>query len=111
MNLSGFSILNIKDTDYRCIISLCEKFPNKEFFSGQYFPVFRLNTEIYGVNLRIQSKYRKIRTRKSSVLGHFSCNVSEISKSKAINSMKNIDLTERSVSLANINFIIIYKNG
>ena len=42
------------------------------FFSGPYFPVFRLNTEIYSVNLRIQSKYRKIRTRKKSVFGHFS---------------------------------------
>ena len=26
-------------------------------FSGLYFPVFGLNTEIYGANLRIQSKY------------------------------------------------------
>ena len=41
-------------------------------FSGQYFPVFGLNTEIYGVNLRIQSEYREIRTRKNSVFGHFS---------------------------------------
>ena len=29
--------------------------------SGPYFPVFGLNTEIYGVNLRIQPEYRKIR--------------------------------------------------
>ena len=41
------------------------------FFSGLYFPVFGLNTEIYRVNLRIQSKYRKIRTRKNSAFGHF----------------------------------------
>ena len=27
--------------------------------SGPYFPAFGLNTEIYGVNLRIQSEYRK----------------------------------------------------
>ena len=27
--------------------------------SGPYFPVFGLNTEIYGMNLRIQSEYRK----------------------------------------------------
>ena len=40
--------------------------------SSPYFPVFRLNTGIYGVNLRIQSEYRKIRTRNNSVLGHFS---------------------------------------
>ena len=43
-----------------------------EVFSGPYFPIFGLNTEIYGVNLRIQSEYRKIRTRKNSVFGHFS---------------------------------------
>ena len=41
-------------------------------FSGPYFPVFGLNTEIYSVNLRIQSEYRKIWTRKNSVYGHFS---------------------------------------
>ena len=41
-------------------------------FSGPYFPLFGLNTEINFVNLRIQSKYRKIRTRKYSVFGHFS---------------------------------------
>ena len=41
-------------------------------FSGPYFPVFGLNTEIYSVNLRIQSKYRKLRTRKNSIFGHFS---------------------------------------
>ena len=38
---------------------------------GPYFPVFGLNTEIYSVNLRIQPEYRKIRTRKNSVFGHF----------------------------------------
>ena len=36
-------------------------------FSSPYFPVFGLNTEIYSVNLRIQSKYRKIGTRNNSV--------------------------------------------
>ena len=41
--------------------------------SGLYFPVFRLNTEIYFVNLSIQSEYRKIRTRNNYVFGHFSC--------------------------------------
>ena len=41
-------------------------------FSGPYFPEFGLNTEIYGVNLHIYSEYRKIRTRKNSVFGHFS---------------------------------------
>ena len=35
-----------------------------EFFTAPYFPVFGLNTEIYGVILRIQFKYEKIQTRK-----------------------------------------------
>ena len=42
--------------------------------SGPYFAVFGLNTEIYGVfgvDLRIRSEYRKIRTTKNSVSGHF----------------------------------------
>ena len=44
-------------------------------FSCPYFPTFGLNTERYGVRIReirIQSKCRKIRTRKNSVFGHFS---------------------------------------
>ena len=40
--------------------------------SGRHFPVFGLNTEIYSVILRIQSKYRKIWTRKNSAFGRFS---------------------------------------
>ena len=40
--------------------------------SGPHFPVFRLNTEIYEVNLCIQWEYRKMRTRNNSVFGHFS---------------------------------------
>ena len=43
-----------------------------EVFSGSYFPVFGLNREIYVLNLRIQSEYRKMRTRKYSVFGHVS---------------------------------------
>ena len=40
--------------------------------SGPCLPVFGLKTEIYGINIRIQSEYRKIRTRNNSVFGHFS---------------------------------------
>ena len=42
--------------------------------SGPYFPVFGLNTDIYGVSLRIQSEYMKIHTKNNSVFGHFSRN-------------------------------------
>ena len=41
-------------------------------FSGPQFPVFGLNTDIYFVNIRIQSEFGKIRTRENSVFGHFS---------------------------------------
>ena len=40
-------------------------------FSGPYFPVCGLNIEIYSVKLRIQSVYRKIRTRKTPYLDTF----------------------------------------
>ena len=43
--------------------------------SGPYFPVFGLNTEIFSVNLRIQSEYWKIRTKNNSVFGNFSGSV------------------------------------
>ena len=55
------------------------KVPKYGVFSGPYFPVFGLNTEIY---LRVQSEYKKIRTRKNSVFGHFSR--SETSETLAI---------------------------
>ena len=54
----------------------CVKSIQIRSFSGPYFPVFELNTAIYFVNLGIQSEYREIRTRKNSVLGHFSRRVS-----------------------------------
>ena len=41
--------------------------------SGPYFAGLELNTEIYGINLCIQSEYLKMRTRNNSVFGHFSC--------------------------------------
>ena len=37
-----------------------------------HFPVLGLSTETYEINLCIQSKYGKIRTRKNSAFGHFS---------------------------------------
>ena len=52
-------------------------------FSGPYFPVFGRNTEIYRVNLRIQSEYRKIRTRKTPYLDTFHA-VYHIGKAKTI---------------------------
>ena len=53
------------------------------------------NTQIHGVNLRIQSKYRKIRTRNNSVFGHFSRSVKNRLladfKSKLLEKFKSLD--------------------
>ena len=51
------------------------KVPKHGVISGPYFPVFGLDTERYGVSPRIQFKYRQIRTRNNSVLGHISRSV------------------------------------
>ena len=53
-------------------IDHCVKRVQIRSFFGPYFPVFGLNTEIYSVNIRAQSEYRKIRIRKNSVFEHFS---------------------------------------
>ena len=37
-------------------------------FSGQCFPVFRLNREIYRVSLHVQSEYGKIQPEKTQYL-------------------------------------------
>ena len=50
-----FLILSNDSLIFRILITLREKCP--------YFPAFGLNTERYGVSLRIQYKCRKIRTR------------------------------------------------
>ena len=41
----------------------CVKSVRIRSYSGSYFPAFGLNTEKYGVSLRIQSECEKIRTR------------------------------------------------
>ena len=50
------------------IFSLHENCPNAEFF---HFPVFGLNTEISSVNIQIQFKCKKIRTRRNLYLDTF----------------------------------------
>ena len=59
----------LRGTDFRIVKRDKEavrgKCLNSEFLSGPYFPAFGLNTQVYQVNIRIQSKCRKIWTRKS----------------------------------------------
>ena len=40
-------------------------------YSGPYFPVFGLNTDMYSVNLRFQSEYRKYLPEKTPYLDTF----------------------------------------
>ena len=62
-----------------CLAGFCDNFEivtaremtKYGVFSGPYFPVFGINTEIYEVNLCIQSKYGKIRTRRKPYLNTF----------------------------------------
>ena len=58
--LSSESVcLQLQHKDTHCVKSI-----RVWSFSGLHFPAFGLNTEICGVNIRIQSKCGKIRTRK-----------------------------------------------
>ena len=44
-------------------LKYCVESVRIENYSSPYFPAFRLNTDRYGVSLRIQSKCGKIQTR------------------------------------------------
>ena len=54
----------------RCVY-LASKVSKFKDFSGPYFPIFELNTDIYSLSLRIQYEYGKILTRKTSNSGTF----------------------------------------
>ena len=86
---------------------LRKKCPNTEFFLVRiYTGVFGQNTEIYFVNLRIQSKYGKIRTRKNSVFEHFSRSVLHCSNFK--NERQGI---LQNIGIVNANFLFINENA
>ena len=63
----------ITDTQY-CHVGLSTVWKVSKYgvFAGPYFSVFGLNTESYGVNLRIQYEYGKTQIRRNSAFGHFS---------------------------------------
>ena len=56
---------DIAQIPMRCTHKHCLKSIRTWSFSGLYFPAFGLNTEIYFVNLGIQSEFRKIWTTKT----------------------------------------------
>ena len=60
------------------------KFSKYGVFSGPYFPVVRLNMEIYSINFRIQAEYRKVRTRKNFVLDTFQIMHDNIEKQEPV---------------------------
>lgn len=55
-----------------CIPSTAWKMSKYRVFPAPHFPVYGLNTVIYAANFRIQSKYKKIWTRKNCAVGYFS---------------------------------------
>ena len=70
-----FVLFQLSPVSYRIycrVLEISVRIIQMRCFSGPRFPVLELNSEIYGVNLRIQSKYEKIRTRKNSVFQHLS---------------------------------------
>ena len=60
----------------RFLVFTVWKVPKYGVISVPCFPVFESNTEIYFVNLHIQSEYRKMRTRNNFAFGYFSSSVS-----------------------------------
>ena len=43
------------------LTTLLEKCPNTDFFSGSYFPIFGLNTEIYSVGIQENTDQKNLR--------------------------------------------------
>ena len=77
-SLMKFLLLYFSNLELFRLLSVCPtvwKVSRYGVFSGLYFLVFGLNTEIYVVNLHIQSEYGKIRTKKNFIFGHFSRSV------------------------------------
>ena len=72
---SGNSAYDVSQILYESPTFTAWKVSKYGVISGPYFPVFGLNTEIYFVDLLIQSEYRKIRTRNNCVFGNFSRSV------------------------------------
>ena len=64
--------LNTNNTKYRDLLTLRCSHVNWKGTDKWWLTCFKSILKIYSVNLRIQSEYRKIRTRKNSVFGHFS---------------------------------------
>ena len=60
-------------------------------FSGPYFPAFGLYTEIYSVNLRIQSESGKIRTRKTPIFTQCFARLRAFEGAKSWKNQKLID--------------------
>ena len=63
---------------FLCYTNTAWKVSKYGVHSGSYFPVFWLNADIHGNNLRIQSEYRKIRA--SYISRSVNLRVSEVIK-------------------------------
>ena len=67
-NFKKYIYLSINVSVFRIVVFVirndfhCMKSVQIRSFSGPYFPLFGLNTEIYSANLLIQSEFREIKT-------------------------------------------------
>ena len=68
---TGYVLSKITREVCEFIMTVWLQVPKYRFLPGPYFPVFGVNTEIYGVNLRIQTEYGKVRTRNPPYLNTF----------------------------------------
>ena len=62
---------NLDYPNFSCTTIIAAKVPKYGVFSGPYFPVLGLNTEVYSVSPRIQSEYWKICSEKTPYLDTF----------------------------------------
>ena len=87
LDLMILKIKNMADWWYSVKPFHCEKSLLILSFFGLYFPAFGMTTEIYSVNLRIKSKCRKIRTRKTPNTDTFCPGIRKLSPKKSENQM------------------------
>ena len=73
----------------------CVKYVRTRSYSGQHFPAFRMNMELYGVSLRIKSECEKMRTRITLNTDTFHAILVYMNKSKL---MKNADLLNETLN-------------
>ena len=89
----------------------CVKSVRIRSFFGPYFHAFGLNTEKYGVSLRIQPEYKKIRTRKNHAVQDIELNsCSGFAKVASVRSLYNKEETCKIKNYLHISILNPFSN-